>query len=107
MKLTERFNPFRADADPLSAYLADFRIEVDYFTHWPQQDFKTLQNLVSTRIKLVLQTQGRADLTAQNEHFLLAPGSVMFIPPYCVYSASTFDHVDSYETFLQFASLCP
>lgn len=99
MKLTERFNPFRADADPLSAYLADFRIEVDYFTHWPQQDFKTLQNLVSTRIKLVLQTQGRADLTAQNEHFLLAPGSVMFIPPYCVYSASTFDHVDSYEIF--------
>lgn len=43
MKLTERFNPFRADADPLSAYLADFRIEVDYFTHWPQQDFKTLK----------------------------------------------------------------
>ena len=40
MKLTERFSPFRADADPLSAYLADFRIEADYFTHWPQQDFK-------------------------------------------------------------------
>lgn len=99
MKLTERFNPFRADADPLSAYLADFRIEADYFTHWPQQDFKTLKNLVSTRIKLVLQTQGRADLTAQNEHFLLAPGSVMLIPPYSVYSASTFDHVDSYEIF--------
>ena len=59
MKLTERFDPFRADADPLSAYLADFRIEVDYFTHWPQQDFKTLKNLVSTRIKLVLQTQGQ------------------------------------------------
>ena len=99
MKLTERFNPFRADADPLSAYLADFRFEVDYFTHWPQQDFKTLKNLVSTRIKLVLQTQGQAELTAGSEHFTLAPGSVMLIPPYSVYSASTFDHVDSYEVF--------
>lgn len=74
MKLTDRFNPFRADADPLSAYLADFRIEADYFTHWPQQDFKTLQNLVSTRIKLVLQTQGQAELTAGSEHFTLTPG---------------------------------
>lgn len=99
MKLTERFDPFRADADPLSAYLSDFRFEVDYFTHWPQQDFKTLKNLVSTRIKLVLQTQGQAELTAQSEHFTLAPGSVMLIPPYSVYSASTFDHVDSYEVF--------
>ena len=99
MKLTERFDPFRADADPLSAYLSDFRFEVDYFTHWPQQDFKTLKNLVSTRIKLVLQTQGQAELTAGSEHFTLAPGSVMLIPPYSVYSASTFDHVDSYEVF--------
>lgn len=99
MKLTERFVPFRAAADPLSAYLADFRFEVDYFTHWPQQDFKTLKNLVSTRVKLVLQTQGKAELTARGEHFALAPGSVTLIPPYSVYSASTFDHVDSYEIF--------
>ena len=99
MKLTERFDPFRADADPLSAYLSDFRFEVDYFTHWPQQDFKTLKNLVSTRIKLVLQTQGQAELTARSEHFMLDAGSVMLIPPYSVYSASTFDHVDSYEVF--------
>lgn len=75
MKLTERFDPFRADADPLSAYLSDFRFEVDYFTHWPQQDFKTLKNLVSTRIKLVLQTQGQAELTAGSEHFTLAPAA--------------------------------
>ncbi|HIS41361.1 MAG TPA: helix-turn-helix transcriptional regulator [Candidatus Limiplasma pullicola] len=99
MKLTERFDPFRADADPLSVYLSEFRFEADYFTHWPQQDFKTLKNLVSTRIKLVLQTQGNAELTTRSEHFTLAPGSVMLIPPYCVYSASTFDHVDSYEIF--------
>lgn len=99
MKLSERFDPFRADADPLSTYLSDFRFEVDYFTHWPQQDFKTLKNLVSTRIKLVLQIRGTAELTAQSGHFTLTPGSVMLIPPYSVYSASTFDGVDSYEVF--------
>lgn len=99
MKLSSRFDSFRADADRLSSYLADFRFKVDYFTHWPHQDFKTLKNLVNTRIKLVLQTRGRSELTASEEQFTLSPGSVAVIPPYCVYSVQTYEGVDSYEVF--------
>ncbi len=99
MKLSDRVERYRTSADPTSAYLAGFRFDVDYFTHWPQQDRKALKNLVSTRDKLVLQTRGSATLSTREDRFVLEAGSVALIPPYAVYNVQTHDGVDSYEVF--------
>ena len=99
MKHFPRLEQFRTTPDPTSAFLREFRYDVDYFTHWPQQSRKTLNNIVSPRIKLVLQKSGESILTAQNKQFSIGPYSLLYLPPYTVYSAVTFDEVDSYELF--------
>lgn len=97
MKHFPRLEQFKTAPDPTSAFLREFRCDIDYFTHWPQQDRKTLRNIVSPRIKFVLQRSGESLLTTQSTQFSLGPGSLLYLPPYTVYSASTFDEVDSYE----------
>jgi len=99
MKLSSRFEAYKANPDSLSVYLSGLRFDIAYMTHWPQQDHKKLDHIVSTHIKVVLQAAGTAELTSQNAHFELAAGSVLFIPPYTVYSAHTHENVDSYELF--------
>lgn len=99
MKLSSRFEAYKANPDPLSVYLSSLRFDIAYMTHWPQQDHKQLNDIVSTHIKVVLQAGGTADLTSQNACFHLEAGSVLFIPPYTVYSAHTHENVDSYELF--------
>lgn len=99
MKQFPRLEQFRTAVDETSAYLHEFRFDVDYFTHWPHQDRKSLRNIVSTRIKLVLQESGQSDLTTQTARFAFGPGSLLILPPYTVYSANTYDGVDSFEIF--------
>lgn len=99
MKLSNRFDRFKAAADPTSDYLTNFCFEVEFFTHWPHQDHKTLNNLVGTHIKLVLLTHGMSEIITRQSHFDLSPGSVALIPPYSVYSAHTYEQVDSFEIF--------
>lgn len=99
MKLSSRFEAYKANPDALSVYLSSLRFDIAYMTHWPQQDNKKLDHIVSTHIKVVLQAAGTAELTSQNAHFELTAGSVLFIPPYTVYSAHTHENVDSYELF--------
>ncbi|MDO5297893.1 MAG: AraC family transcriptional regulator [Clostridia bacterium] len=99
MKLSPRLNCFRTAPDQTSAYLSSFRFDVEFFTHWPQQDQKTLRNLVSSRIKLILQTNGHCDFFIRDTRLDLGPGSCVFIPPFTVYSAQTHEQVDSYELF--------
>lgn len=99
MKQFPRLEQFKTTADPLSSYLSEFRYDVDFFTHWPNQDRKTLRSIVSTRIKLIAHFRGECDLTTQNAHFAFSPNSLFIMPPYTVYSAATYDQVDSYEIF--------
>ena len=99
MKLSSRFDAYKTNPDPLSVYLSSLRFDIVYMTHWPNQDQKKLEDIVSTHIKVVLQAAGRAELICQNARFHLEAGSVVVIPPYTVYSAHTHENVDSYELF--------
>ena len=54
MKSYPRLSPYKTENAPLSAFLSEFRFDVEYFTNWPQQDHKTLRNIVGSQMKLVL-----------------------------------------------------
>ena len=99
MKPSIRLNRFRISPDPLSSFLSGFRYDIVYFTNWPQQDNKSLNNIVSTCIKLVLQESGEAEITAGDTHLHIGAGSAVLIPPYTVYSAKTYEQVNSFEIF--------
>ena len=54
MDTSKRLNQFRIQKDPISAYLDQFRLDIDYFTNWPNQSGKTLKNIIGTHIKIIL-----------------------------------------------------
>lgn len=97
MKLSRRFDCFKAEADPISSYLSAFRFDAEYFTNWPRQDHKTLINIVGTRVKLILQERGQSELTFGDTRLSLEGGDCVFVPPYAIYSARTHADVNSYE----------
>ena len=99
MKPSKRLDTYKTGIDSVSAFLAGFRFQVDYFTCWPQQDHKTLNNIVSTHVKLVLQTSGTADFETRSTRFSLGSMDCVFMPPYAVYSARTHEDVRAYEIF--------
>lgn len=63
MKSYPRLSPYKTENDPLSAFLSEFRFDVEYFTNWPQQDHKTLRNIVGSQMKLVLLESGHSTLS--------------------------------------------
>ena len=99
MKSYPRLSPYKTENDPLSAFLSEFRFDVEYFTNWPQQDHKTLRNIVGSQMKLVLLESGHSTLFAGKKNYAMSAGSCLFIPPYTVYDAETFEGVNSYEIF--------
>lgn len=99
MKLSKRFDRFKAEPDPTSTYLSTFRFDAEYFTNWPSQDHKTLSNIVGTRVKLILQESGLSEFAFGDTRFSIERGDCIFVPPYAVYSAKTHEKVNSYELF--------
>ena len=99
MKSYPRLSPYKTENDPLSAFLSEFRFDVEYFTNWPQQDHKTLRNIVGSQMKLVLLESGHSTLFADKKNYAMSAGSCLFIPPYTVYDVETFEGVNSYEIF--------
>ena len=99
MKTYPRLQTFRTQIDDTSAYLSQFRFDIDIFTDWPSQDHKTMRDLVGSRIKLILHERGECELTGQDARFTLKPGCVVLIPPYVVHNAKTGENVHSYELF--------
>lgn len=67
MKSYPRLSPYKTENDPLSAFLSEFRFDVEYFTNWPQQDHKTLRNIVGSQMKLVLLESGHSTLFADKK----------------------------------------
>lgn len=99
MKSYPRLSPYKAETDPLSTLLSEFRFDVEYFTNWPQQDHKTLRNIVSSQMKLILIESGNSILVSDKKNYAMSAGSCLLIPPYTVYDAETFEGVHSYEVF--------
>ena len=99
MKISSRLLRYKTPVDQTSAFLNSFRFQIEYFTCWPQQDHKTLKNLVSTYIKLILQISGVSEVDSLDSHFTLESGDCVLVPPYAVYSARTHEQVCSYELF--------
>lgn len=99
MKSYPRLSPYKTEADPLSTFLSEFRFDVEYFTNWPQQDHKTLRNIVSSQMKLILIESGNSILVSDKKNYAMSAGSCLLIPPYTVYDAETFEGVHSYEVF--------
>ena len=99
MKPSKRLDTYKTGVDNASAFLSGFRFQVDYFTCWPQQDHKTLTNIVGTHVKLVLQASGMADFETRSARFVLEPMGCIFMPPYTLYSARTHENVRAYEIF--------
>lgn len=99
MKSYPRLSPYKTETDPLSTLLSEFRFDVEYFTNWPQQDHKTLRNIVSSQMKLILIESGNSILVSDKKNYAMSAGSCLLIPPYTVYDAETFDGVHSYEVF--------
>ncbi len=99
MKLPSRFDGFKTAVDETSAYLREFRFDIDYFAHWPRQERRTLTNIASARIKLIIQKSGRSDVTVKDAHYPLSAGSLMLIPPYTVCSGNSYDGGDAYDLF--------
>ena len=99
MKSYPRLSPYKTETDPLSTLLSEFRFDVEYFTNWPQQDHKTLRNIVSSQMKLILIESGSSILVSDKKNYAMSAGSCLLIPPYTVYDAETFEGVHSYEVF--------
>lgn len=99
MKSYPRLSPYKTETDPLSTLLSEFRFDVEYFTNWPQQDHKTLRNIVSSQMKLILIESGNSILVFDKKNYAMSAGSCLLIPPYTVYDAETFEGVHSYEVF--------
>ena len=99
MKSYPRLSPYKTETDPLSTLLSEFRFDVEYFTNWPQQDHKTLRNIVSSQMKLILIESGNSILVSDKKNYAMSAGSCLLIPPYTVYDAETFEGVHSYEVF--------
>lgn len=99
MKPSSRLERFKTSIDDTSSFLAACRFSVDYFTCWPTQDHKTLTNIVGTQPKLVLHFSGTAHLETRNTYISIKPMDCVFVPPYIVYSACTYEGVHSYEIF--------
>lgn len=99
MKSYPRLSPYKTETDPLSTFLSEFRFDVEYFTNWPQQDHKTLRNIVSSQMKLILIESGNSILVSDKKNYAMSAGSCLLIPPYTVYDAETFEGVHSYEVF--------
>ncbi len=99
MKSYPRLSPYKTETDPLSTFLSEFRFDVEYFTNWPQQDHKTLRNIVSSQMKLILIESGNSMLVSDKKNYAMSAGSCLLIPPYTVYDAETFEGVHSYEVF--------
>lgn len=99
MKSYPRLSPYKTETDPLSAFLSDFRFDVEYFTNWPQQDHKTLRNIVSAQTKFILLESGHSTVYSDKKRYSLSAGSCLLIPPYTLYDAETSEGVNSYEVF--------
>lgn len=104
MKQYPRLEYYKTAIDETSGYLGKFCYDIDYFTHWPEQNQKKLRNIVSSRIKFILQKSGESCLITQNTHFSIGADSLVVVPPYTVYSAETYNEVDSFEIFF---NVCP
>lgn len=99
MKHYPRLLAYKAESDPLSAFWSGFRFDIDYFTNWPQQDQKTLRNIVVPYVKLLLLERGSNELHADGRRFCMQPGDCLLIPPYTVHDMQTFEGVHCYELF--------
>ena len=89
MKQSLRLNSYRIQKDSLSAYLDPLRLDIDYFTNWPNQSGKVLRNIVGTHIKIIILKEGFCEFEFQNRRYQLHGGDCLIIPPYTVYSAIT------------------
>ena len=81
MKSYPRLSPYKSETDPLSSFLSEFRFDVEYFTNWPQQDHKTLRNIVGSQMKLILIESGNSMLVSDKKNYAMSAGSCLLIPP--------------------------
>ena len=72
MDTSKRLNQFRIQKDPISAYLDQFRFDIDYFTNWPNQSGKTLKNIIGTHIKIILVERGNCEIMIQDTKYKLS-----------------------------------
>ena len=100
MKQSLRLNSYRIQKDSLSAYLDPLRLDIDYFTNWPNQSGKVLRNIVGTHIKIIILKEGFCEFEFQNRRYQLHGGDCLIITTYNVYSAITGEApLNSYELF--------
>ena len=100
MDTSKRLNQFRIQKDPISAYLDQFRLDIDYFTNWPNQSGKILKNIIGTHIKIILVERGNCEIMIQDTKYKLSGGDCLIIPPYTIYNAVTGNEpINSYEIF--------
>ncbi len=99
MKRYPRLDSYRILDDPLSTFLSAFHFQIEYYTNWPVQDHKTLRNIICPQCKLILLEQGSCRIDTADKAYTATPGSCIFVPPYTVYNAETYEGVNSYELF--------
>ncbi len=99
LKRYPRLDSYRIASDPLSDFLSTFHFQIEYYTNWPMQDHKTLRNIICPQCKLILLEQGSCRIETADVSYTVTPGSCIFVPPYTVYDAETYEGVNSYELF--------
>ncbi|MDO4837964.1 MAG: AraC family transcriptional regulator [Clostridia bacterium] len=99
MKRYPRLDSYRITNDPLSDFLAAFHFQIEYYTNWPVQDHKTLRNIICPQCKLILLEQGSCRIETADASYTATPGCCIFVPPYTIYDAETYEGVNSYELF--------
>ncbi len=99
MKRYPRLDSYKITSDPLSDFLAAFHFQIEYYTNWPVQDHKTLRNIICSQCKLILLEQGSCRIETADTSYTATSGSCIFVPPYTVYDAETYEGVNSYELF--------
>lgn len=95
-----RLENYRVKKDFISAYLCSIQFEIQYFTHWPDQQNKQLKNRITPFIKVVLVEQGEMEIELNGKAVTLLQGDCLIIPPFTLYcSRSSQKFVNTYEIF--------
>ncbi len=99
MKKYTRLDDYEVISDFSSEYFKKLNFDFAYFTNWPNQSNKYLNNIITPYVKIVMITSGGCCFSFKENEYTALKNSIIIIPPFTMHSAKSFDNTDSFEIF--------
>lgn len=100
MKNYTRLQKYKISIDYESLSIENYKFEINFFSHWPDQRKKTLNHLILPNFKMIFIKEGSCTIHFSNETYELSDHDFLILPPFTLHSASTSEHfLSSYEIF--------